>query len=72
MKDNHPITAEAIAGLILGLVAVARVGMGTALAQDTGRIRGIIERVDGAVYLVKARLTAVVGGREGVIGRRFC
>jgi hypothetical protein len=42
---------------------MALVGMGTALAQDTNAHRGTIERVDGAVYLVKARLTAVVGGR---------
>ena len=37
--------------------------MGTALALDTRAHCGSIERVDGDVYVVKARLTAVVGGR---------
>jgi hypothetical protein len=55
MKDNRQITAAGIAGLVLGVITVALAGMGTALAQDTVRIRGTIERVDGPVYLIKAR-----------------
>jgi len=55
MKDNRQITAAGIAGLVLGVIAVALADMGAALAQDTVRIRGTIERVDGPVYLVKAR-----------------
>jgi hypothetical protein len=55
MKDIHQIAAAGIAGLVLGLVAAALAGIGTASAQDTVRIRGTIERIDGSVYLVKAR-----------------
>jgi hypothetical protein len=30
-------------------------GIATALAQDTVRVRGTIERIDGSTYVVKAR-----------------
>ena len=41
---------------LMGAVVVALVAVAsTAGAQDTVRVRGAIERVDGPVYVVKAR-----------------
>ena len=54
MKDNCQITVAALASLALGVISMA-IAIGTASAQDTVRIRGTIEHVDGSVYLVKAR-----------------
>src|SRR5262249_24276782 len=47
-------TVAARASVVLGL-AVMLPGSATALAQDTVRVRGTIERLDGSTYLVKAR-----------------
>src|SRR5262249_4233197 len=47
-------TVAALASVVLGL-AVMLPGIATALAQDTVRVRGTIERLDGSTYLVKAR-----------------
>jgi hypothetical protein len=39
----------------IGALAMMVTGVATALAQDTVRVRGTIERVDGPIYVVKAR-----------------
>src|SRR5262249_61994542 len=54
MKANYKTTVAALASVVLGL-AVMLPGIATALAQDTVRVRGTIERLDGSTYLVKAR-----------------
>jgi hypothetical protein len=38
-----------------GALAMMPSGIETALAQDTVRVRGTIERIDGSTYVVKAR-----------------
>jgi Domain of unknown function (DUF5666) len=45
----------ALASVVLGAVAMMASGIGTASAQDTVRVRGTIERIDGSTYVVKAR-----------------
>ena len=53
MKANHKITA-ALAGLALSALTTIVSGH-AGLAQDTVRVRGAIESVDGSTYLIKAR-----------------
>ena len=55
MQANYKMTIAALAGVGLGAFVVMVSGIATALAQDTVRIRGTIERIDGSTYLVKAR-----------------
>jgi hypothetical protein len=55
MKANHKTVVVALACVTLGALAMTVAGSGTALAQDTARIRGTIERIDGSIYVVKAR-----------------
>src|SRR2546428_371130 len=55
MKANYKMTVAALAGVALGALAMIVSGIATALAQDTVRVRGTIERVDGSVYAIKAR-----------------
>jgi hypothetical protein len=54
MKANK-MTVAALAGVALGALAVMVAGIATALAQDTVRVRGAIERIDGSTYVIKAR-----------------
>src|SRR5262249_41096382 len=54
MKTNYKMTVAALASVVLALAAMLP-GVATALAQDTVRVRGTIERIDGSTYLVKAR-----------------
>jgi Domain of unknown function (DUF5666) len=54
MKANHKITMAALAGLALSTLTII-VSDHAALAQDTVRVRGTIESVDGSTYLIKAR-----------------
>ena len=54
MKANRKITIAALAGIVLGALAIIVSGA-AALAQDTVRVRGTIERIDGSTYVVKAR-----------------
>jgi hypothetical protein len=49
------MTIAALAGVALGALAMMVSGITTALAQDTVRVRGTIERIDGSTYVVKAR-----------------
>jgi hypothetical protein len=53
MKAKYKIAA--LASVVLGAVAMMASGIGTASAQDTVRVRGTIERIDGSTYVVKAR-----------------
>src|SRR5229473_2446696 len=55
MKANGKMTVAALAGVAIGALAMTVTGVATALAQDTVRVRGTIERIDGSVYAVKAR-----------------
>jgi len=55
MKANYKMTAVALAGIVVGALAMTVSSIATALAQDTVRVRGTIERIDGAIYVVKAR-----------------
>jgi hypothetical protein len=55
MGANYKMTAVALAGVALGALAMMVSGIATALAQDTVRVRGTIERIDGSIYVVKAR-----------------
>ncbi len=55
MKAHYKMTGAALAGVALGALAMMIAGIATALAQDTVRVRGTIERVDGSIYAIKAR-----------------
>ena len=55
MKANFKMTVGALAGIALGALATMVAGIATALAQDTVRVRGTIERIDGSIYVVKTR-----------------
>lgn len=55
MKANYKMTVAALAGVALGALAMMVSGITTALAQDTVRVRGTIERIDGSTYVIKAR-----------------
>src|SRR5712691_8012228 len=55
MKANYKMTVAALAGVALGALATMVAGIATAVAQDTVRVRGTIERIDGSVCVVKAR-----------------
>src|ERR1700733_10607342 len=54
MKANHKITMAALAGLAPSALTII-VSDHAALAQDTVRVRGTIESIDGPTYLIKAR-----------------
>jgi hypothetical protein len=54
MKANR-MTVATLAGVALGALATMVAGIATALAQDTVRVRGSIERIDGSTYVIKAR-----------------
>jgi hypothetical protein len=49
------MTVVALAGVALGALVLMVSGIATALVQDTVRVRGTIERLDGSTYVVKAR-----------------
>jgi len=55
MKTNYKMMTTALAGIALGALAMMVAGIATALAQDTVRVRGTIERIDGSIYAIKAR-----------------
>src|SRR5262250_3540124 len=55
MQPNYKMTVAALAGVGLGVLVMMVSGIATTLAQDTVRIRGTIERIDGPTYVVKAR-----------------
>jgi hypothetical protein len=54
MKANHKMMMAALVGIALSAVTTIVSG-GAALAQDTVRVRGAIESIDGSTYLIKAR-----------------
>jgi hypothetical protein len=54
MKANK-MTVGALAGVVLGALAMMVVSISSALTQDTVRVRGTIERIDGSTYVIKAR-----------------
>lgn len=54
MKANHKITVAALASLAVSALTII-VSDHAALAQDTVRVRGTIESIDGPTYLIKAR-----------------
>src|SRR6266700_6574238 len=58
MKVNYKTPAVSLAGVAFGALAMMLSGTATALAQDTIRVRGTIERIDGPTYVVKARDSA--------------
>ena len=49
MKANHKITMATLAGLALSALTII-VSDHAALAQDTVRVRGTIESIDGPTY----------------------
>jgi hypothetical protein len=55
MKANYKMTVAALTVVALGALVMMVSGIATALAQDTVRVRGTIERIDGSTYVVKAR-----------------
>ena len=55
MKTNYKMTVATLAGIALGALAMMGAGIAIALAQDTVRVRGTIERFDGPIYVIKAR-----------------
>ena len=55
MKATYKMTVAALAGVALIAVAMMVSGIKTAVAQDTVRVRGTIERIDGSIYAIKAR-----------------
>jgi hypothetical protein len=54
VKANRKKIVTALAGLILSALTIIVSGH-AALAQDTVRVRGTIESVDGSTYLIKTR-----------------
>jgi hypothetical protein len=54
MKANHKKTIAALAGMVLGALAIMVSG-NASIAQDTVRVRGTIETIDGPTYVIKAR-----------------
>ena len=54
MKANYKITMAALAGIALGALTIIVSGH-AALAQDTVRVRGTIETIDGSTCWIKAR-----------------
>ena len=54
MKANRKITITALAGIVLGALMIVVSGS-AALAQDTVRVRGAIESIDGSTYAIKSR-----------------
>ena len=55
MQANYKMTVAALAGVGLGVLVMMVSGIATTLAQDTVRVRGTIERLDGSTYVVKTR-----------------
>ena len=55
MKANYKMRVAALTVVALGALVMMVSGIATALAQDTVRVRGTIERIDGSTYVVKAR-----------------
>jgi hypothetical protein len=53
MKTNCKMTVTALASIALGAMMVA--GIATASAQETVRVRGAVERIDGSIYVIRAR-----------------
>ena len=54
MNANRKITMMALAGIALsGLTLI--VSRGAVLAEETVRIRGAIESIDGSIYVIRAR-----------------
>jgi hypothetical protein len=54
MKACHKKTIAALAGIVLGALAIIVSG-NASIAQDTVRVRGTIETIDGPTYVIKAR-----------------
>ena len=54
MKANRKITMAVFAGIALGALTIVVSG-NAALAQDTVRVRGTIESIDGSTYAIKSR-----------------
>jgi len=54
MKANRKITIAALAGIVLSVLSIVVPG-NAAIAQDTVRVRGTIESIDGPTYLIKTR-----------------
>jgi hypothetical protein len=55
MQAKYKMAVVVLAGAGLGALVTMVSGVATALAQDTVRVRGTIERIDGSTYVVKAR-----------------
>jgi len=53
MKTNYKMTVTALASIALGAMMVA--GIATASPQETVRVRGAVERIDGSIYVIRAR-----------------
>jgi Domain of unknown function (DUF5666) len=54
LKANHKVTIVALAGIVLGALTIVVSG-NAAIAQDTVRVRGTIESIDGPTYVIKTR-----------------
>ena len=55
MRADFRLTVAALASFALAGLAMMLPGVETAWAQDTVRVRGTIERIDGSTYVVKTR-----------------
>src|SRR5262245_696608 len=55
MKAKCKTMVGALAGVALAALAMTVSGVTTALAEETARIRGTIERIDNSIYVVKGR-----------------
>ena len=54
MEANRKMTMTALAGVVLGALTILVSG-NVALAQDTVRVRGTIESINGSTYAIKSR-----------------
>jgi hypothetical protein len=55
VKANYKMMVGALSGVALGALAMLLLGIAAASAEDTVRVRGTIERIDGSIYVIKAR-----------------
>jgi hypothetical protein len=53
MKANRKIPMTVLAGIVFGTLTIVVSG-NAASAQDTVRVRGNIERIDGSTYAIKS------------------
>jgi hypothetical protein len=68
MKANHKMPVAALVSVILGALAMTPSVIATALAQDTVRVRGTIEHIDGSKARDGAELKVALADNPQIAG----